>query len=86
MVAGLSPKAIVFFGTIFTSFIDFEANIVVQFIILMITYVVLDFMTLMMYGLAAEKIASYLNGKPNLLNTLSALALILIALFVALSK
>ena len=52
----------------------------------MITYVVLDFMTLMMYGLAAEKIASYLNGKPNLLNTLSALALILIALFVALSK
>ena len=86
MVAGLSPKAIVFFGTIFTSFINFEANIVVQFIILMITYVVLDFMTLMMYGLAAEKIASYLNGKPNLLNTLSALALILIALFVALSK
>ena len=86
VVAGLSPKAIVFFGTIFTSFIDFEANIVFQFIILMITYVVLDFMTLMMYGLAAEKIASYLNGKPNLLNTLSALALILIALFVALSK
>ena len=86
MVAGLSPKAIVFFGTIFTSFIDFEANIIVQFIILMITYVILDFMTLMMYGFAAEKIASYLKSKPSLLNTLSALALILIALFIALNK
>ena len=86
LVAGLSPKAIVFFGTIFTSFIDFEANILVQFIILMTTYVILDFTTLMMYGFAAKKIASYLNSKPNLLNKLSALALILIALFVALNK
>ena len=86
LVAGLSPKAIVFFGTIFTSFIDFEANILVQFIILITTYVILDFTTLMMYGFAAKKIASYLNSKPNLLNKLSALALILIALFVALNK
>ena len=52
----------------------------------MTTYVILDFMTLMMYGFAAEKIASYLNSKPSMLNTLSALALILIALFVALNK
>ncbi len=43
MVAGLSPKAIIFFGTIFSSFINFESNVFSQFIILMITYVVLDF-------------------------------------------
>ena len=38
MVAGLSPKAIIFFGTIFSSFINFESNVFSQFIILMITY------------------------------------------------
>ena len=27
MVAGLSPKAIIFFGTIFSSFINFESNV-----------------------------------------------------------
>ena len=86
LVAGLSPKAVVFFGTIFTSFIDFEANIVVQFIILMTTYVILDFATLMMYGFAAEKIASYLKTKPKLLNTISACVLIIIALFISLNQ
>ena len=35
LVAGLSPKAIVFFGTIFTSFIDFNSNYILQFLILM---------------------------------------------------
>ena len=39
MVASLSPKAIIFFGTIFSSFIDYESNIISQFIILMTTYV-----------------------------------------------
>ena len=34
MVAGLSPKAIIFFGTIFSSFINFENNIISQFLIL----------------------------------------------------
>ena len=56
LVAGLSPKAILFFGTIFPTFINFGSNIISQFLILLITYVVLDFLTLMIYGLAAEKI------------------------------
>ena len=45
LVAGLSPKAVIFFGTIFLSFIDFQANYVSQFIILIITYVILDFLS-----------------------------------------
>ena len=63
LVAGLSPKAIVFFSTIFISFIDFNGNYYIQFLILMTTYVVLDFSTLMIYGLAAEKISNYLKKK-----------------------
>ena len=83
MVAGLSPKAIIFFGTIFSSFINFESNVFSQFIILMITYVVLDFLTLMIYGMAAEKISIWLKNKPKVLNTISACVLLIIALYVA---
>ena len=83
MVAGLSPKAIIFFGTIFSSFINFESNVFSQFIILMITYVALDFLTLMIYGIAAEKISIWLKSKPKVLNTISACVLLIIALYVA---
>ena len=83
MVAGLSPKAIIFFGTIFSSFINFESNIFSQFIILMVTYIVLDFLTLMIYGMAAEKISIWLKSKPKVLNTISACVLLIIALYVA---
>jgi homoserine/homoserine lactone efflux protein len=86
LVAGLSPKAIVFFTTIFISFIDFSGNYYIQFLILMTTYVVLDFSTLMIYGLAAEKISHYLKDKPKFLNTISACVLILIALFIAFNQ
>ena len=83
MVAGLSPKAIIFFGTIFSSFINYDSNIISQFLILMITYVVLDFATLMIYGLAADKIFVWLKSKPKVLNTFSACFLLIIALYVA---
>ena len=83
MVAGLSPKAIIFFGTIFSSFIYYDSNIISQFLILMITYVVLDFATLMIYGLAADKISVWLKSKPKVLNTISACVLLIIALYVA---
>ena len=86
LIAGLSPKAIVFFGTIFTSFIDFNSNYYVQFLILMTTYVVLDFLTLMMYGLAAEKVSKWLKGNPKTLNTISACVLLIIGLYVAISQ
>ena len=83
LVAGLSPKAIIFFGTIFSSFIDFNLNYISQFIILMSTYVILDFTTLMIYGLAAEKVSVWLKGNPKILNTISACVLIIIAIYVA---
>jgi threonine/homoserine/homoserine lactone efflux protein len=83
MVAGLSPKAIIFFGTIFSSFINYDSHIISQFLILMITYVILDFGTLMIYGLAAEKISVWLRSKPKMLNTISACVLLIIAIYVA---
>ena len=82
-VAALSPKAIIFFGTIFSSFIDYESNIISQFVILMTTYVVLDFTSLMIYGLAAERVSNWLKSKPKILNTISACVLVIIAIYIA---
>ena len=83
LVAGLSPKALLFFGTIFPTFINFGSNIISQFVILLVTYVVLDFLTLMIYGLAAEKISVWLRSKPKLLNTISARVLLILAVYIA---
>ena len=83
VVAGLSPKALVFFGTIFLTFINFEGNVISQFLILIFTWMLLDFISLMMYGLAARKISIWLKGNPRFLNTISACVLIIIAIIVA---
>ena len=83
LVAGLSPKAIIFFGTIFPTFINFNTNIIPQFLILLVTYVVLDFLTLMIYGVAAEKISVWLKDKPKVLNTISACVLLILAVYIA---
>ena len=83
MVAGLSPKAIIFFGTIFSSFINYENNITSQFMLLMTTYVILDFLTLMIYGIAAERISIWLKGNPKVLNTISACVLLILAVYIA---
>ena len=82
LVAGLSPKALVTFGTVFIQFINFENNIISQFLILTFTWVFLDFLCLMMYGLAARKISVWLKGNPRLLNTISACVLIIIAIII----
>ena len=86
LVAGLSPKSIIFFGTIFTSFIDFTLNYAAQFLILIITYISLDFLTLMIYAFAANRVSIWLKDNPKVLNTISACVLILIAIYVAASQ
>ena len=86
LVAGLSPKSIIFFGTIFTSFIDFTSHYTVQFFILILTYIFLDFLTLMIYAFAANNVSIWLRDNPKVLNTISACVLIMIAIYVAASQ
>ena len=83
LVAGLSPKALLVFATVFIQFINFNENVFSQFLILTLTWVILDFSSLMIYGFAAEKIASWLKGNPRFLNTISACVLVIIAAIVA---
>ena len=86
LVAGTSPKAWAFFPLIFPQFIDFNSNYVVQFLILITTYVVLDFLSLMGYAIAANKLIVWIKANPKVINTISACALILIALVIAFTQ
>ena len=84
LVAGTSPKAWMFFPIIFPQFIDFSSNYVVQFFILITTYIVLDFLSLIGYALAANKLIVWLKTNPKIINSISACALLIIAIIIAL--
>ena len=83
LVAGTSPKAWLFFPLIFPQFIDFNSNYVVQFFILITTYLVLDFLSLVGYAVLARKLIIWIKANPKTINTISACVLILIALIIA---
>ncbi len=86
LVAGTSPKAWLFFPLIFPQFIDFNSNYVVQFFILITTYVVLDFLSLIGYALLAQKLITWIKTNPKTINTISASVLVLIALIIIISQ
>ena len=79
LVAGTSPKAWMFFPLIFPQFIDFNSNYVVQFLILITTYVILDFLSLVGYALLAQRLISWIKANPKTINTISASVLVIIA-------
>ena len=82
IVAGTSPKAWAFFPLIFPQFIDFNSSYVIQFLILITTYVVLDFLSLMAYAIAANKLIVWIKANPKVINTISACVLITIAIII----
>ena len=86
LVAGTSPKAWMFFPFIFPQFIDFNSNFVFQFFLLIITYMVLDFASLIGYALLANKLIVWLKANPKVINTISACVLIIIAIIIAITQ
>ena len=86
LVAGTSPKAWLFFPLIFPQFIDFNSNYVVQFFILITTYVVLDFLSLIGYALLAQKLIVWIKANPKTINTISASVLVIIAFIIIITQ
>jgi len=86
LVAGTSPKAWMFFPFIFPQFIDFNSNYIVQFLILITTYVVLDFLSLIAYAILANKLIVWLKANPKIINTISACVLITIAIIILITQ
>ena len=82
LVAGTSPKAWLFFPLIFPQFIDFNSNYIVQFFILITTYVVLDFLSLIGYAMLAQKLITWIKANPKTINTISASVLVIIAVII----
>ena len=83
MVAFFSPKAWVFFGAIFPQFLSLDGDFKIQLLVLIISYVGIDFSTLILYGFIAKKIVVWLKANPKTINTISACALIIIAVIIA---
>ena len=86
LVAGTSPKAWLFFPLIFPQFIDFNSNYIVQFIILITTYVVLDFISLVGYAMLAQKLIVWIKANPKTINTISASVLVSIAVIIIVTQ
>ena len=86
LVAGTSPKAWAFFPLIFPQFIDFNSNYVIQFLILITTYVFLDFLSLIAYAVAANRLIVWIKANPKVINTISACVLIVIAFVIAVTQ
>ena len=86
LVAGTSPKAWMFFPFIFPQFIDFNSSYIIQFIILIFTYMILDFLSLIGYALLASKLIIWIKAKPKVINTISACVFIIIAIIIAVTQ
>ena len=86
LVAGTSPKAWIFFPLIFPQFINFDKNYISQFIILIITYMILDFISLICYAILANKLLNWIKTNPRVINTISACVLIFIAIFIGITQ
>ena len=86
MVAFFSPKAWVFFGAMFPQFLSLDENFKIQLLILILSYVVIDFCTLMLYGFVGKKIVTWLKTNPKTINTISACAFVIIAIIFAFSS
>ena len=82
LVAGTSPKAWMFFPLIFPQFIDFNSNYIVQFLILITTYVVLDFLSLIAYAILAQRLIKWITTNSAIINTISASVLAFIAVII----
>ena len=86
LVAGTSPKAWLFFPFIFPQFIDFNSNLLVQFVILITTYIVLDFLSLIGYAMLAQKLIKWITANPKTINTISASVLVIIAVIIVVTQ
>jgi len=86
LVAGTSPKAWMFFPFIFPQFIDFNSNLLLQFAILITTYIVLDFLSLIGYAMLAQKLIKWITANPKIINTISASVLVIIAVIIIVTQ
>ena len=75
-----------FFPLIFPQFIDLNSNYIAQFFILILTYMILDFASLIGYAVLANKLIIWIKANPKVINSISACVLIIIAIIIAITQ
>ena len=63
-----------------------ETNVIKMFFILITTYVILDFISLIGYALLAQKLITWIKANPKTINTISASVLVIIALIIIVTQ
>ena len=81
LTSASNPKAILFFAALFPQFISANGDIWIQFLILSITYISIDGIFLLFYGLAASKIAMMIKSNSSLIINKVGGSLMLVAAF-----
>ena len=82
-----NPKAIIFFASLFPQFIVIDQNIWIQFIILSLTYVTIDGILLMTYGLGASWIVSFVKKNSAIwVNRIGGVLMLITAILLALKS
>ena len=79
ITSAANPKAIVFFTALFPQFIDPALDVAPQFLILSTTYLLVDALFLLFYGLTAGWVGKHLATRQRLIERLSGLCLLITA-------
>lgn len=66
LMSAANPKAIVFFAALFPLFLDDFAPMIPQIIILGITFLIIDGLSLLVYSTFAETLKSYLESREKM--------------------
>ena len=87
LTSASNPKAILFFAALFPQFISANDDIWIQFLILSITYILIDGIFLLFYGFAASKIAMMIKSNSSLIiNKVGGLLMLVAALLLGLKS
>ncbi len=86
-IAISNPKGLIYFGALFPQFINYQQPLVLQFLVLTITFLITDLMWMLVYALAGNKIMLWLKTPKHqrLFNSISGFVLIAAGLFMALT-
>lgn len=86
-IAISNPKGLIYFGALFPQFIVYQQPLAPQFLILTLTFLIIDLAWMFAYAIAGNQIMRWLIAPKHqrLFNTLSGLVLIAAGIFMALS-
>lgn len=86
-IAISNPKGLIYFGALFPQFIDYQQPLMLQFLVLTLTFLITDLIWMLIYAIAGNKIMRWLKAPRHqmLFNSISGCVLIIAGIFMALT-